>query len=106
MIDNINKDIISRQYAINQIEMSILESNNSEEKEYFECFKNFLQALPTTEELNEQVSCTECEYLKRDGESVSCCYESKCYLRNIETSAPMYVRQCFSLRDDLAWEGM
>lgn len=42
-------DSISRSYAIEQIELAILESQNDEDREYFERFKDFLNVLPEVE---------------------------------------------------------
>ena len=90
------EDAISRKYAINQIEMAMGEVTDCETREQLSRFKDFLHALPSQQELEEHVYCTECEHLTLSEEMLDCPYSSICHFWNPEDSAPRHDRCCYA----------
>lgn len=91
---NKDEDAISRTYALNQMDMAIREASSEGQREQFERFKDFLRALPSLQELEEQVRCTDCEYYAC--KHSHCIYSSICCPDSPEGQRPRYDRMYFS----------
>lgn len=87
---------IDREYALNQAKLGYQEAETSEEKRRWESLIDFLTVLPSPDDLEEQVYCTNCEHFSADEANVYCKYKSICQLRDAEDSAPRRLRWCYS----------
>ena len=92
--NSMNGDAISRAYALNQMDMAIKETTSQEEREQFMRFKKFLLALPSLQELEEKVRCTDCEYYACGNNN--CIYAGVCCPDSPEEQRPRCERMYFS----------
>lgn len=92
-----NKDIISRSYTLTQIELAIREATGID-RVHLEQIRDFIKVLPCDEELDEQVYCGECEYLRVRGTKMTCRYKDKCFFIP-EGSTPRRQRPCWTPKE-------
>lgn len=91
------QDLIDREYAIKKAELEIEESSSENDKKIFESIIDFLSALPTPEDLEEEVYCNECEHYKlNDDDEPRCKYKNRCMFDSPEEAELRKLRWLYS----------